>query len=324
MGQGSIILRTSDVSNADRIGFWTRALGQVCSGLQTDGYGAETLDGRIKLASIGRLKLCDIAASRHRTMLPRIAAESVRKSTIKIVCQLNGTSIYQQGSVELAVSPGDWIVYDVSRPHAVINTDSSRHLVVAIPKDLALLHNICFAETPLFRPAGSGGVSVLAMNFVRSAINETCEVEPDYEEEVTDTILRLLRLSLHHDRTLESPQSSRSALNLEIKRLIQSNLQDPEFNIGHLAEALGCSKRLLHQSFVSEGMTITEYLWMCRLDKCRHALESAHREKRSITDIAFSWGFSSSSHFSRSFKNRFGHAPSATGIVPQSRQAKPD
>ena len=319
MGQGSIILRTADVSNADRIGFWTRALGQVCTGLQTDGYGAETLDGQIKLASIGRLKLCDIAASRHRTTLPPTATENIRKSMIKIVCQLNGTSVYQQGNAELTVGPGDWIVYDVSHPHAVINTDSSRHLVVAIPKDLALLNNICFAETPLFRPAGSGGIGALAMNFVRSTINETCGIESDYEEEVTDTILRLLRLSLHHDRPIEPPQSSRSALNLEIKHFIQRNLRDPDFSIGRLAEALGCSKRLLHQSFANEGMTITEYLWRCRLDKCRHALENARKEKRTITDIAFSWGFSSSSHFSRSFRNRFGYAPSATGLISRNR-----
>lgn len=316
MGQGRIILRTADVPDVDRVNFWTRALGQVCNGLQTDGYGAETLDGRIKLATIGRLKFCDIAVSRHRTMLSKETTENYRKSTIKIVCQLDGISVYQQGGVELAVNPGDWIVYDVSRPHVVLNTDRSRHLVVAMPKDLALLNNIGFAETPLLRPADPGSLGGLAMNFVRSILNETYEIEPDYEAEMTDTILRLLRLSLRPDRIRAAPRSSQSALNLEIKRFIQSNLQDPEFSILRLANALGCSKRLLHQSFANEGMTITEYLWVCRLEKCRQVLESAHKKKRTITDVAFSFGFSSSSHFSRSFKKRYGYVPSAIRIVP--------
>lgn len=319
MGRPSIILRTTEVSHADRIGFWTRALGQVCSGLQTDGYGAGSLDGRIKLASIGRLKLCDIAVSRHRTMLPSGAAENSRKSTIKIVCQLMGTSVYQQGNAELNVGPGDWIVYDVSRPHAVISTGDSQHLVVAVPKDLALMNDIPFEDTPLLRPATRSGIGGLAKNFVRSAIDEPGELDPSHEEEVTSTILRLMRLSLHQDQTRSPSRSSRSGLNQEIKRIVQRNLQDPNFGVGHVAEALGCSKRLLHQSFASEGMTITEYLWTSRLEKCRQALENARNEKRTITDIAFSWGFSSSSHFSRSFKNRFGQAPSATGWVARRR-----
>ena len=319
MGQGNIILRTADVPNADRIGFWTQALGQVCSGLQTDGYGTDTLDGQIKLTKIGRLKLCDIAASRHRTTLPKGTTENFRKSTIKIVCQLSGTSVYQQGGVELSVNPGDWVVYDVSRPHTVINMNSNRHLVVAIPKDMALLNDFCFAETPLLRQANPGGLGSLAMNLVRSAIDATYEINSDYEEEATDTILRLLRLSLHHDQTRRAPRSPQSVLNLKIKRFIQDNLQDPELSVGHLAAALGCSKRYLHQSFASEGMTITEYLWTCRLEKCRRVLESTHKEKRTITDIAFSWGFSSSSHFSRSFKHHFGFPPSLARLDPRGR-----
>jgi AraC-like DNA-binding protein len=307
------ILRTKDVPGAERISFWTQALSRVCSGLQTDGYGASTLDGRIKLASIGRLKLCDITASRHRIILADDAADTMRKSTIKIVYQLVGKSVYQQGGEELSVNPGDLIVYDVSRPHVVINTDTSRHLVVAVPKDLALLNDISFAATPLVRSANENGVGGLAMKFVRSAIDEKPEMEPNCEDEITDTILRLLRLSLYRNGSFEAPASKRESLNLEIKRFIQRRLQDPELSIGQLAAAFGCSKRLLHQAFADEGMTINEYLWASRLEKCRRELDGALKGGRSITDIAFSWGFSSSSHFSRSFRSRFGYAPSAMG-----------
>ena len=39
------------------------------------------------------------------------------------------------------------------------------------------------------------------------------------------------------------------------------------------------------------------------------ALETQHG--KTITDVAFSWGFSSSSHFSRVFRKHFGFVPSA-------------
>jgi AraC-like DNA-binding protein len=45
------------------------------------------------------------------------------------------------------------------------------------------------------------------------------------------------------------------------------------------------------------------------LQNCRHELET--HGGRTVTDVAFSWGFSSSSHFSRVFRKYFGVVPSS-------------
>jgi AraC-like DNA-binding protein len=55
------------------------------------------------------------------------------------------------------------------------------------------------------------------------------------------------------------------------------------------------------------------------LQNCRHELEM-HGGK-TITDVAFSWGFSSSSHFSRVFRKYFGIVPSS--ILKAQRSAGP-
>ena len=46
-----------------------------------------------------------------------------------------------------------------------------------------------------------------------------------------------------------------------------------------------------------------------RLDGCRGDL--ARQSDRTISEIAFAWGFSSSAHFSRAFRKRFGVTPTA-------------
>ncbi len=61
--------------------------------------------------------------------------------------------------------------------------------------------------------------------------------------------------------------------------------------------------------FSERGMTVSDYIWRARLQHCRQELET-HTGKR-ITDVAFAWGFSSSSHFSRVFRKYFGIVPSA-------------
>jgi AraC-like DNA-binding protein len=56
-------------------------------------------------------------------------------------------------------------------------------------------------------------------------------------------------------------------------------------------------------------MTVSDHIWQARLQNCRHELET-HGGK-TVTDVAFSWGFSSSSHFSRVFRRYFGIVPSS-------------
>jgi AraC-like DNA-binding protein len=72
-------------------------------------------------------------------------------------------------------------------------------------------------------------------------------------------------------------------------------------------------------SFAEEGTTITGYIWQKRLERCREELEFGPKPGKTLTDIAFSWGFSSSSHFTHLFKKRYGIPPSAfqrRGIEP--------
>ena len=79
-------------------------------------------------------------------------------------------------------------------------------------------------------------------------------------------------------------------------RVIQTDLRNAPF------ERFAISDR---------GMTVSDYIWRARLLNCRQELETQGGKIKTITDVAFSWGFSSSSHFSRVFRNYFGIAPSS-------------
>ena len=90
---------------------------------------------------------------------------------------------------------------------------------------------------------------------------------------------------------------------------IREHLRDPDLCIDQISTALGCTKRYLHMLFSDRGMTVSDYIWQARLQHCRQELET--QAGKTITDVAFSWGFSSSSHFSRVFRKYFGIVPSS-------------
>src|SRR5262249_53471451 len=99
------------------------------------------------------------------------------------------------------------------------------------------------------------------------------------------------------------------AMYIRAQAFIREHLRDPELCIDQISAALGCTKRYIHMLFSDRGTTVSDHIWHARLQNCRHELET-HGGK-TVTDVAFSCGFSSSSHFSRVFRKYFGIVPSS-------------
>jgi AraC family transcriptional regulator, positive regulator of tynA and feaB len=100
---------------------------------------------------------------------------------------------------------------------------------------------------------------------------------------------------------------TRQAQRARAIRYIDAHLADPQLSPPMIANALAMSIRYLHLLFEeteSVGATILAH----RLDRCRRAIADL-ADRRSISEIAFAWGFNDAAHFSRTFKARFGMSP---------------
>jgi AraC-like DNA-binding protein len=87
---------------------------------------------------------------------------------------------------------------------------------------------------------------------------------------------------------------------------ISEALGDPLLSVEQIAAAIGISSGHLQQIFrQSSGSTVGEYVRERRLACCRRDLADASLNHQSITSIAYRWGFSESSSFSRAFRNAY-------------------
>lgn len=91
-----------------------------------------------------------------------------------------------------------------------------------------------------------------------------------------------------------------------IKAFILQHLRDPELTVGTVAAAFRISNRYVHKLFEGQGATVSEYVRRLRLENCCRDLVSARYREVSITQIAFSWGFNNTSHFSYLFRQYHG------------------
>jgi AraC family transcriptional regulator len=103
--------------------------------------------------------------------------------------------------------------------------------------------------------------------------------------------------------TKESPNEYKIRVNQVINFILQNLTEDLSLeNLAKIAEYSPFHFQKIFKSIVGESPR--QYVNRVRLETAAHALV-IHREK-SVTEIAFNHGFSSSATFARSFKNYFG------------------
>lgn len=316
MSSDLVSLSSAGVPRAHRVGYWAGVLSGFCdhrcSYLHTDSFGAETLDGHIDYAMLSNLRLCQVEMTRHRVMVTerRESAEQQTQPVLKFRFQTHGVSVFEQQGRQIVIGPGDCLVYDISRPHVIRNEALTKYQIVMVQQDLLSLRGIPLELRPAQR-LSRDRTTQMAGDLLRSILKEAPTLSSSAADSTSEALLGLLLLPFSARQAERSGLKNTEILRRRAKAFIEIHLGDPKLSIDQISAALGCTKRYLHMAFREEGTTISRYVWQSRIERCRRELENPTSNFRSITEVAFSWGFSSASHFSRLFKSQFGFAPSA-------------
>jgi AraC family transcriptional regulator, positive regulator of tynA and feaB len=301
-------LSTSGLTPRKQIQCWSDALTDLCGQFDIDPMEASSFEGRINYTTVSKLKLCQIEASQHRLAHAASDAKLGSHPFVKILFQTFGVSHFEQGGRHIELMPGDCLAYDVSCPHTIVSPTLTRHEVVIVPKQLLQERGFLLAKMSACKLSARTGTGRIAYNFAHAAFDEATKLSPTNAVGVADSLIDLLLLPLRDAATMFD-RVGPEAMYVRARFFIREHLRDPDLSIDQISAALGCTKRYLHMLFSDRGTTISDYIRQARLENCRHELET--QAGKSVTDVAFSWGFSSSSHFSRVFRDYFGIVPSA-------------
>lgn len=301
-------LSTSGLAPKKQIQCWSDALMDLCGQFEVDPLEASSLEGRINYTTVSTLKLCQIEASQHRIAHTISRAKLSEHPFVKILFQTHGNSYFEQNGRRIEVKPGDCLAYDVSCPHTIVSPSLTRHEVVIVPKELLQERGFRLSKMSACKLSARTGTGRIAHDFVHAVFDEAAKLSPHNAIGVADSLIDLLLLPLREADTAFD-RGGAEAMYIRAQFFIREHLRDPELSIDQISAALGCTKRYLHMLFSDRGMTVSDYIWRARLQHCRQELET--QSGKTITDVAFSWGFSSSSHFSRVFRKYFGVVPSS-------------
>jgi AraC-like DNA-binding protein len=161
------------------------------------------------------------------------------------------------------------------------------------------------------RVRGSGGFGQLVGTMLRAIWTQVENgLPPECGPNLTKSLLEVIATAYAIEHRVDAGESSvAAARRAQIKRFIERHLRDADLNASSVATGLGLSARYTRMVFAAEGEGIADYIMRRRLEECATQLKSAPWQGRSITDTAFTWGFSSMPHFTRAFKEHFTVTP---------------
>ncbi|QIG53440.1 helix-turn-helix domain-containing protein [Altererythrobacter sp. BO-6] len=297
---------TTEFPSRERYDAWVAALNETYGHWNAEFPIGADFNARVKASKLPGLSLvechCDpCGASRSRADTSTIESEQL---TIQLV--LAGKEYMKLGSHETTISRGDVFVWDNTQPMQFSVLEPLHKLSLVVPLDR--LKNWVpngWRDLPRHLKSGEPNAWLLG-SYVRSLSQIDFDKSPMRSNALIEAAIAILVAPL---APRESESSHRLAQLETVKAKIEPMLRDPGLDLETIAARNCISLRYLHWLFEGGGTTPWRYVVQKRLEGCKRDLENPEHAHRSVTDIAFSWGFSNSAHFARKIKTAYGLSP---------------
>jgi AraC-like DNA-binding protein len=216
------------------------------------------------------------------------------------------------GEVEgrpIQVGPGDVSILDLSRTLQT-QADSFKNLNFIVPRAVLeplLKHPDGLHGIVLSGRTGLGHVLATYMQTIqKTAGSLSAEDGAAISEATASLIAGCFGPSAYTQE--KAAAAKRGAFLLTIKRYIEASLADQSLSVDRITREFHVSRATLVRMFGPLG-GLSGYIRERRMFRCFAELTSPAHTHRSISDIAYSWGFGNEAAFSRAFRRLFDMSP---------------
>lgn len=318
-GAGMNIFDTDDVIYADRTDYWRDAISRTFVPLEC-AFAGSTKAGTIRTGSWGNLRISEINCSAQDVVRARKGADNHPDNLILLSFVSEGTTAVVQAGNHACLGQGEFGLYNTRFPYELHLNGESRQHVVQIPGEHLWQR---LGKTDRF-VASTFGKHHQLMPFLQMFLNNLMTLPDDipqkYAAMLYDQFLELLTSIISDESKLrKGGAGTYHGLLFQIKIMINSHLAEHTLSAATVAESFSISSRYLSMLFQKDGTSFGKYLLNQRLTKSAEALRSSLHANTPISQIAWRYGFSDMSYFSREFRAKFGCSP--TDYRHNSREA---
>jgi AraC-like DNA-binding protein len=309
----AILIRTSDVPPEELRDAWRTV---VCDTLGPLDFRSdpdiplrgEIAAGRLGPVTVGRVET-STPHSVYRTpgLIRRDSPELYR-----VALTMSGRARLLQDGRTARLGPGEFTVYDFTRPYELAYDSGVQLAVFSFPREMLALPVDLVARLTAVPVRADGGTGALAAPLLRRVALDLDSYRPASAARLSTVVMNLVTTAVaeHADQTGSlSAESREQTLLLRIHAFIEQHLSDADLAPGLVAAAHYISVRSLYRLFETQGTTVAAWIRHRRLERCRADLADPALRTAPVSAVAARWGLPDSAHFSRLFRRMYGLPP---------------
>jgi AraC-like DNA-binding protein len=294
------VFTTAGVPAEDRIELWQAHNSAALMSLRCHALTDAQFHGTTVNVQLARTQLCRVRADTAHVIerRPDLIQSRPEDSVVLFFVLAGEAFFYHSGGVHI-VRSGQMVACDSDRPFMRGFSTDFEELFLKIPRDVFCdLAGVDRLEAPLVTAFTTDqnlfGASLAGL--IAAATRADDPSLPD-ERALLDLVGAVVGGQDH------SPASAYLAAAC---RYVDARLADTSLCAARIASAVGISPRHLSRTFASVGTTVPRYVLGRRLAAANAILHRYETSSMTIAEVAQRCGFTSVSHFSKSFAAQFG------------------
>ena len=301
---------TDDVAASQRVEYWNERNTNVLVGLNSLPFDSAGLRASQANYDLQHFRLADIRGNAHVIERNADLVRQHPKSAVFASFVQRSKGFFYQGRSSQLLEPGDLIIYDTSRPYMIGFNEDMHQFLVDMPRQFFLEHA---GEHVLDSPIKIDTRTATAKALLKALAQRSRQLasigDRSRVNNLRDEIGGLLHTVVSDHLAGGSGSGLSAAYLAAAKTHILGRLTEPELNAAQVAHEVGLSLRHLNRLFATQDTSVAAFIRLARLQRARADLADTALKSFSVADIAYKWGFSSPSHFSRVFRQKFGITP---------------
>ena len=302
---------TKTVPRTSKVAYWNGLSTRLFQPVQITPRDTHTFDAEAGVEVLGPITFTKMSSPAATVELPARLGADDAPLRYDLLMPVIGNLFVSHHGIETELEVGDLILLDTRPPSRLSFLRPNQTIIVSITPATIAAHLPDAREVCGMRLRGDRGMGHVAGDMLKTLWLEIVRGLPsEMGATIASNLLDLIATSYATEHSIDIHGFTRAkSRKLQVKRFVEAHLRDARLTPGFVAESLSVSTRYIRMLFAEEEENLSQYILRRRLEKCAEQLRRSAWTRSTITEVALSWGFSSTAHFARVFRARYGTTP---------------